>query len=299
MQYSPRSSAAGAIQNGRRRTLASSSISGGFTASVLRRAFRGPVRGMRAAAAAASTALRRRRFWRHTPQDALRVEFYRQFVAPGDLVFDVGANLGTRSKIFHLLGARVVAVEPQQACASYLEAMFSGKHGCCLVRKALGSAPGTAVMHISSSHTISSMAASWVQAVQASGRFGGATWDATEIVPVETLDNLIAEQGTPAFVKIDVEGFEESVLQGLSAPVRALSLEFTPECIESTLQCIDRLCELGVPRFQLSLGESMEFAEPAWVEAAELKRRLQAVPRWEFGDIYARFNVADASAPVA
>jgi FkbM family methyltransferase len=257
------------------------------------------VRITRAVASAAAFALRRRRFWKHTPQDALRVEFYRQFIAPGDLVFDVGANLGTRSKIFHLLGATVVAVEPQPACASYLQAMFSGRHGCRLVRKALGAAPGTAVMHISSSHTISSMATGWVQAVKASGRFGGATWDATEIVPVETLENLIAEQGIPAFVKIDVEGFEESVLQGLSAPVRALSFEFTPECIESTFRCIDRLCELGAPRFQLSLGESMEFAEPAWVEAAELKRRLQDVPRWEFGDIYARFDVAGASARVA
>lgn len=31
--------------------------------------------------------------------DRAKMEFYRQFVAPGSLVFDVGANIGNRSKL--------------------------------------------------------------------------------------------------------------------------------------------------------------------------------------------------------
>ena len=38
---------------------------------------------------------------------------YRQFINPGELVFDIGANTGSRSKVFMGLGARVVAVEPR------------------------------------------------------------------------------------------------------------------------------------------------------------------------------------------
>jgi predicted RNA methylase len=48
--------------------------------------------------------------------DQRRSEFYSQFVSSGDLVFDVGANVGNRSKIFSRLGARVIAFEPQPAC---------------------------------------------------------------------------------------------------------------------------------------------------------------------------------------
>lgn len=43
------------------------------------------------------------------------VEFYRQLLTglqTGDLILDVGANDGTKTAIFLKLGARVVAIEP-------------------------------------------------------------------------------------------------------------------------------------------------------------------------------------------
>ena len=46
-------------------------------------------------------------------------------------------------------------------------------------------------------------------------------------MPVTTLDRLIAQHGVPSFIKIDVEGFEDQVLAGLTHPVPALSFEFT------------------------------------------------------------------------
>src|SRR6266481_9284314 len=46
--------------------------------------------------------------------------FYRQFIQPGDLVFDVGANIGGKTAAFLSLGARVVAVEPNPVCAHRL-----------------------------------------------------------------------------------------------------------------------------------------------------------------------------------
>jgi tRNA G37 N-methylase Trm5 len=37
---------------------------------------------------------------------------YSEFVSAGDLVFDIGANIGDYAEMFARLGARVVAVEP-------------------------------------------------------------------------------------------------------------------------------------------------------------------------------------------
>lgn len=238
-----------------------------------------------------------RQFWEWSAVDQTRLDFYQQFVTPGDVVFDVGANLGNRAKVFSRLGAVVVAVEPQTACSDFLYSVFKDTANFHLVRKALGASAGQAEMFISNIHMISSMSPDWIRSVKESGRFSQYSWDRKEKVIIDTLDNLIAKYGCPAFVKIDVEGFEDQVVSGLSTPVGAISMEFTPEFMGNTLRCIDHLCRLGDVCFQLSLGESMKFLLPKWETEEEIKRALSQVPSECFGDLYARFNVQQGTAP--
>ena len=46
-------------------------------------------------------------------------DFYADYIHRGDLVFDVGANVGIYSEIFTELGANVIAIEPKPYCTSY------------------------------------------------------------------------------------------------------------------------------------------------------------------------------------
>jgi hypothetical protein len=70
-----------------------------------------PVRGVRPAFGSTIEVLRR------------QVESS-QFVRPGDLVFDIGANMGNRIEAFVALGASVVAVEPQGSCVASLRRLY-------------------------------------------------------------------------------------------------------------------------------------------------------------------------------
>ena len=87
-------------------------------------------------------------------------------------------------------------------------------------------------MYVSYEHTLSTLSADWLSAVSESGRFGDTRWDSEEEVEITTLDAAIAEFGEPAFVKIDVEGYESEVLSGLSRRLKAGSIEFAAESLD-------------------------------------------------------------------
>ena len=83
------------------------------------------------------------------------VDFYKKFLRSGDLVFDVGANIGNRVKIFLRLGCNVVAIEPQASCRSVLRRAFGRQ--IAVVPRALSDKIGSASMHISDVDVISSI----------------------------------------------------------------------------------------------------------------------------------------------
>jgi FkbM family methyltransferase len=239
------------------------------------------------------------RDWRDTkalrtwgPEDAARLEFYAQLIRPGDLVFDIGANVGNRTKVFLRLGARVVAFEPLSSCARMLRKALADNSSFKLVQKALGERPGTAQIRIGSARVLATLSEEWIRAAHQSGRFGKEDWqEAREEVAVTTLDEVIREFGQPAFMKIDVEGFEPQVLAGLSQPIRSGSLELNPELLSGTLACLDRLTSLAAYRFQYSSGETMRFDWTDWLDpvaAREALTRLVQTQRDAWGDVYFR-----------
>ncbi len=218
--------------------------------------------------------------------------FYAQFVSSGDLVFDLGAHIGNRTRAFAAMGCRVVAVEPQPDFARLLRLFFARSSKVEVIEAAVGSEPGHTSLFVSErTPTVSTVVAPWHEARAREPDFSGVEWNRRIDVETITLDVLIERFGMPAFVKIDVEGSEPSVLAGLSHPVRSLSFEYLPRALEYAHTCAARLAALGHYRFNWSPGESYRLAAKAWMTDTELFAALhtaeaQRVP----GDVYARLD---------
>jgi hypothetical protein len=114
-------------------------------------------------------------------------------------------------------------------------------------------------------------------------------WDRRERVQVTTLDALITQYGPPAYIKIDVEGFEIEVLSGLSQPVQMLSVEYLPAFAALTLQVIERLEALGTYRFNPVVGERSGFLWPDWRDGDAVRDWLNGLDTTApSGDLFAR-----------
>lgn len=225
----------------------------------------------------------------------IRRAFYLQFLGTNDTYFDVGANYGNRIEPIINDGIRIVAIEPQPQCVNFLTKHFKDK--ISVVPKGLGSEVGELALFLSDSHVVSSFSQEWIKATKESGRFGKTKWDRQQITLIDTLDNLIAQFGKPQFIKIDVEGYELEVLNGLNHPIRTISFEYTiPEGRISILKCMDRISEISENRvvlFNYSIGESMEWALDSWLSLEEMKEEVDSdrFVHSEFGDIYSKTEV--------
>jgi FkbM family methyltransferase len=213
---------------------------------------------------------------------------YSRLVRPGDLAFDIGSHVGDRIGSFRRLAARVVALEPQPLCARVIGEIYAADEGVTLIEAACSDRPGHLALRINSANpTVSTASADFIGAADGAGGWEGQVWDAEIEVPCTTLDALIAQFGRPAFAKIDVEGFEDTVLAGLSQALPALSFEFTTIQRDVAFRCLDRLAALGPYGFDIALGESQRLTFDRWVSKADMAAHIAALPyAANSGDVY-------------
>ncbi len=225
-------------------------------------------------------------YYRYNLLTKKALTFYQQFIQPGDLCFDIGANIGVKTDIFLRLGAKVIAVEPQKECCDFI--LRHCKNGnLTVINKAVDAIIGYKDFWQSEANALSTLSQEWIASVKQSGRYSDFQWKNTFKVQTTILDELIRQFGCPVFCKIDVEGYEWQVLKGLSQPIPFLSFEFNPETISSTLKCIDYLKRFSIVRYNFSSeAQGMWFSK--WLNDNELLEYFDKHDNNIYGDVYAR-----------
>lgn len=139
-----------------------------------------------------------------------------------DLVLDVGANRGQFSLLIRALHptCRILAFEPLQTESAVYSRVFASDPLTVLVKAAVGVEPGTAEIHRSASADCSSLLPISKRQTEI---FPGTEEISTETIDVTTLNDSAGgelERDGNALLKIDVQGFERTVLES-AAPLLA------------------------------------------------------------------------------
>ncbi len=205
-------------------------------------------------------------YWRN--QKADRNFYKRVFSKVGsELVFDVGANAGHKAVVFAEYSKKVVCVEPDPTCVAFLKSRFANRSQIVVVEKGVANCEGELEFkQWSDGSAFNTFSDKWV-----GNREVSIGMRAQKIVKVRTttLDQLITQFGQPNLIKIDVEGFELQVLQGLSTSIPYITFECNlPIFEQETLKCIALLQELSPQyRFNWTGLDSACYGESCWLDA--------------------------------
>ena len=220
-----------------------------------------------------------------------KLKIFSQFIKEGDLSFDIGAWQGEYVEMFLKLGARVIAVEPQQRCVKILKILYGKNRKVKIIGKAVGEKSGRGEIALCLKQTQKATMSSRFRTESRHAKI--CNWTIMQPVSITTLDSLIQLFGIPKFCKIDVEGFEESVLKGLSYPIPFISFEFHKELLDIVKKCCDLLSVIGKVKYNCIIhsSNSMEkFLFPRWVKEEKLHNELNFHKGKRLsGDIYAKF----------
>ncbi|RKU24908.1 hypothetical protein C6503_00020 [Candidatus Poribacteria bacterium] len=133
----------------------------------------------------------------------------RKIIEPGDICWDIGANIGFYTCLLATKvgdNGRVVAFEPAARTYGYLKENVSLNQftNVTVVNKGLGDTQEQRHLY----YAEAGLAEGTASLKYANGRA------ASERVTLDTIDNLFHELSAPNFVKIDVEGYQLEVLKG-------------------------------------------------------------------------------------
>lgn len=208
--------------------------------------------------------------------------FYRNLIVERNLCFDIGANVGSKSKTMLSLGARVIAFEPQSSCVKSLEKIKSKRFQ--FFSFGVGSKNEIMELNLANHSEVATLSQQFIDFFETET----VRWSEKESVEVKTLDSLIVQYGVPNFCKIDVEGFEWQILSALNYSIPIIEFEFTSGFIPETQKIIN-LFKAENSKFNFTLNEKPRFECENWISASELLEIINFLPREKLhGNIFVK-----------
>lgn len=163
------------------------------------------------------------------------------------IAFDIGCNVGKYTDVLIKNGYDyVVAVDPNPYL--FISSPFNTYDNKLIrVIEAISDKEGEIPFYFCNADTISTAHIDWTTRSRFANR--EYIWKPFK-VKATTIDKLVEIYGIPDHIKLDVEGYEEEALKGMTRKyAETLCFEWAEEEYESALRCVDYLASLGYTEF--------------------------------------------------
>lgn len=205
-----------------------------------------------------------------------------KLLRPGDVVYDIGANIGYTSLLYaHSVfpGGAVIAIEPSPRAFSFLSQAIAGNPVIEAMNVALSDKEGTRPFYETKTLDTSSLEA--IHGI-----------DPID-VRVLTFDQVTKTNPKPTFIKVDVEGHELAVFRGMAAtlggaePPSIFFEALTAQAVSLTLETLRNLIKIPFRTYRIGRsGELLKLRDPAGVNnyltvPVNQGSRLKGIPRPE------------------
>jgi len=220
-------------------------------------------------------------------QHKQELDFFRKTLVGfrrSDLIFDIGANRGLKTRTFLELGARVIAADPDASNQKTLTERFLTyrlrKKPVVVVGKAVSDRNGHEILWVSEpGFEMNTLNLKWARTLARDPARFGRTFEFSQQTEVETitLEQMISTYGRPFYIKIDVEGHELNVLKGLQTAVPYLSFEVNlPDFRREGEQCIARLHGIAANGvFNCAVRDQLMFSD--WMPHASFAKAFAEI----------------------
>lgn len=202
--------------------------------------------------------------------DKSEIVLYKNLISPGNVVLDIGANIGFTAEIFSGItgpSGKVFAFEPEKENFSRLKKHIEHKklRNVKAINKAIADKPGIITIYKSPLLNVDHHT------------YKTENCEATEEIDCVSIDEFCKNEGIiPNFIKIDIQGFEPAAFDGMKELIKEnneiiILSEFWPHGLKnagwSDLELLQRWENMG---FQLHLLKGKELFLPSKQEISDI-----------------------------
>lgn len=170
-------------------------------------------------------------------------------------IFDIGTNHGHFTDEYLILNpnSKIICIEANPNLCAYLVNKFMNNDNVSVYHYLVSNTSNQNIdFYINPGcDGVSTASTDWVK----NSRFSDSNW--AEPIKIEsiTLDDLIDNTFIPDMIKIDVEGYENTVIKGLTKKVDLIQFEWAEEETESVKDTCEYLKSIGYTQFAYKFGD--------------------------------------------